>query len=33
MIFHSIFQDHVKLAKYGLYYMTDLGEDVAFPIG
>lgn len=27
------FQGNVKLAKFGLYHMTDHGADVDFPIG
>ena len=27
------FQGHAKLSMYGLYYMTDYGADVGFPIG
>lgn len=29
----SSFQGHVKMAKFGLYYITDRGADVDFPIG
>lgn len=28
-----ILQGKVKLSEYGLYYMTEYGADVAFPIG
>lgn len=28
-----LFQTDIKLAEYGMYYMTDWGADVNFPIG
>lgn len=31
--FFFILQGKVKLSEYGLYYMTEYGADVAFPIG